>query len=282
MRRHAFKKWAQDVFNPGDWSDRSTALQRQEENCKALTVAIAENRTVRWRDEERLWQQELLQQPRQAEEETHIRMLYSNYEQGKNLNPARLPGTCQWFLRHPNFLAWRKAPQSELLWLSADPGCGKSVLAKYLVDRKGEVLTLNTQQPTVVYFFFKDGDVNRMDAAKALCALLHQLILQQPHLYQYAKEAFCTKSEQFLSDFDTLWSIFMRVAGSSGCEIICVLDALDECAERSRERLIHSIVKFYQDRRSVDDQISGDIQRVKFLVTSRPDFQTVRDFTVWD
>ncbi|KAL8868842.1 MAG: hypothetical protein Q9174_004717 [Haloplaca sp. 1 TL-2023] len=282
MRRYAFKKWARDVFNSGEWSDRLAALQRQDANCKALTIAISENRTARWRDEERLWQQEFVKQPWQAEEQKNIRMLYSNYEQGKNLNPERLSDTCQWFLTHPDFLAWRKAQKSELLWLSADPGCGKSVLAKYLVDRKGEVLTVNEQLPTVAYFFFKDGDIDRTDAAKALCALLHQLILQQPHLYQYAKESFRIKNEQFLSDIDAMWRILIRVAASSSCEIICVLDALDECAERSRQRLIHSLVTFYQECSSDDNRSSSEIQRIKFLVTSRPDFQTVRHFTAWE
>ncbi|KAL8946936.1 MAG: hypothetical protein Q9183_007840, partial [Haloplaca sp. 2 TL-2023] len=75
----------------------------------------------------------------------------------------------------------------------------------------------------------------------------------------------------------------MRAVGSSGCETICVIDALDECESRTRERLIYSIVDFYQDRSSIGDHSSTDTQRaVKFLVTSRPDFRTVRDFTRWD
>jgi len=39
-----------------------------------------------------------------------------------------------------------------MLWVSADPGCGKSVFAKYLVD---SILTI-TESRIICYFFFKD------------------------------------------------------------------------------------------------------------------------------
>ncbi|KAL8688257.1 MAG: hypothetical protein Q9218_005787 [Villophora microphyllina] len=275
LHKRAPAQWARAVFNSGDWSTRVKDIQSQDAHCRDLTNAIDGKRTVEWRDEERRWQRELLQQPRQDEENRHIRMLYSNYEQGKNVNPERIQGTCKWFLNHVGFLAWRKAQRSSLLWLSADPGCGKSVLAKYLIDRRGEVLTVNTQSPTVCYFFFKDGDVDRNNAPQALCAILHQLILQKPELYKYAKEDFLKKSEKFLTDLDALWDMFTRaVDDPSNDEILCVLDALDECQERSRTELIARIVQLFRHQPPI-----GDGKPIlKFLVTSRPEIDIIRDF----
>jgi len=152
-------------------------------------------------------------------------------------------------------------------------GCGKSVLSKHLVDRKGEALTVYTTPPTLCYFFFKDGDVERMDAAKAICAFLHQLILQQPQLYQYAREDFDTKSQKFLTDFDTLWTVFLATCEDPALqEIVCVLDAVDECREKSR--LVAKITELYNSPRPVIRR--GPV--LKFFVTSRPDFNIVRDF----
>ena len=226
-------------------------------------------------DEERKWQAQLLQQPRQDEERRNIRKLYLNYEAGKNVNPERIPGTCEWFLNHPGFLTWRESQKSSMLWLSADPGCGKSVLSKYLVDRRGEVMTINANAPVVCYFFFKDGDLDRMDAAKALCAMLHQLFMQEPRLYQHAKEDFETKNEKFLTDLDALWNVFLRAAEDfSKREIICVLDALDECQEKSRKALIAILTRLYIPHRSA----ANGSTIVKFIVTSRPEFGIVRDF----
>ena len=269
------KQWMDSIVNAGDWSSRLKDIRDQEAKCRLISTAIDCYLRAKWHEEEIKWQQDLLQQPRLAEESSHLRKLHSNYEAGKNVNPERVPGTCHWFLDHVDFLTWRKSQSSRLLWLSADPGCGKSVLAKYLVDRKGEVLSVHNTGPTVCYFFFKDGDVERRDGAKAVCALLHQLFLQQPRLYLHAKEDFRTKSESFLTDLDTTWNIFMKACEDfSEAEIICVLDALDECREDSRKVLVKKLVQFYSRQQAVHDQRP----MVKFLVTSRPEFSIIRDF----
>ena len=274
VHQNSLEQWSKDVFQGGAWSSRITSIQLHDANCKEVTNAIDGVRAKEWRDEEGKWHDRLLQQPRQNEERRHIRTLYSNYEGSKNVNPERIPGTCEWFLNHTSFLTWRESQSSSLLWLSADPGCGKSVLSKYLVDRRGKVLTVTIETPIVCYFFFKDGDVERMSGAKAMCAFLHQLIMQQPHLYRYAKEDFENKNEKFLTDFDTLWNIFLKAAGDpSSREIICVLDALDECQEHSRKALNAKLVELYRIRGSTK---SGK-PILKFLVTSRPDFTIVRD-----
>ena len=159
--------------------------------------------------------------------------------------------------------------------MSADPGCGKSVLSKHLIDRKGELLTVNPKNPTICYFFFKDGDEGRIDGAQAMCALLHQLFLRQPNLYEYAKKSFEQKSEKFLTDFDALWNIFMKAtADESSGEVICVLDALDECREQSRKSIVTKLVNLYQY--SMKNPNKTTI--LKFLVTSRPYSNIERDF----
>ena len=269
------KQWLKSIVNAGDWSDRLKDIRDQEAKCRLISSVIAENLRAEWHEEETKWQQDLLQQPRQAEESSHIRKLHSNYEAGKNVNPERVPGTCHWFLDHVDFLTWRKSQSSRLLWLSADPGCGKSVLAKYLVDRRGEALSVQENKPTVCYFFFKDGDIERRDGAKAVCALLHQLFMQQPQLYRHAREDFRTKSDSFLTDLDTTWNIFIKaVEDSSQAETVCVLDALDECQERSRKALIDKLVQLYRRENVIDDRRP----LVKFLVTSRPEFSIIREF----
>jgi SpoVK/Ycf46/Vps4 family AAA+-type ATPase len=95
----------------------------------------------------------------------------ATYEWFKDRVQERVEGTCEWLTKHDNFKEWLKQ-ESGLLLVSADPGCGKSVLAKHLVDRflPGKLLP---GSPTICYFFFKDQDQNTV--CQALCALLHQL-----------------------------------------------------------------------------------------------------------
>ncbi|EQL30911.1 hypothetical protein BDFG_06673 [Blastomyces dermatitidis ATCC 26199] len=53
----------------------------------------------------------------------------------KNRVEDRVEGTYEWFLGHNNFRKWLKQEESGPVLVSADPGCGKSVLTKYLIDR---------------------------------------------------------------------------------------------------------------------------------------------------
>ena len=81
-----------------------------------------------------------------------------------------MPGTCEWFTTHGKFHKWHQSSPDDpagLLWVSADPGCGKSVLTRYLVDD----LLLNDNTRTVCYFFFKDDFPDQRSAAGALAAL---------------------------------------------------------------------------------------------------------------
>ena len=95
----------------------------------------------------------------------------SDYESFKDdLNPERTPNTCEWFLQHAQYRQWHDSDHDDLLWLSADPGCGKSVLSKVLVD---EGLATGKCGLTL-HFFFKDN-ADQSSAATAMCALLHQL-----------------------------------------------------------------------------------------------------------
>jgi hypothetical protein len=76
----------------------------------------------------------------------------SNYESHRDRNPEPVNGTCQWLLQHPNYVKWRDSHLSNLLWVSADPGCGKSVLARFLADDELKP----TESRITCYFFFKD------------------------------------------------------------------------------------------------------------------------------
>jgi hypothetical protein len=67
----------------------------------------------------------------------------ATYEWYKDRVDDRVEGTCMWFLEHEQFQEWLKLDSGPLL-VSADPGCGKSVLAKYLI---GNHLLLLLQRP---------------------------------------------------------------------------------------------------------------------------------------
>ena len=133
--------------------------------------------------------------------------------------------------------------------MSADPGCGKSVLARAIIDEFMHAFP--TSEVTICYFFFKDNDEqNRL--ATALCSVLHQLFSQQPQLLDYAIKPWESNGNLLSQDVHALWRILLEATSANHQEnfsttvestqlcdsstpptIICIFDALDECPKDS-------------------------------------------------
>ncbi|KAI9041776.1 uncharacterized protein KD926_006500 [Aspergillus affinis] len=122
-------------------------------------------------------------------------------------------------------------------------------------------------QSAVAYFFFKEGEGGKTDGARALCALLHQIftISSTSSAIRHALPAHKANGETLTMKPSELWQILVDCAtASEGSEIICVLDALDECEKSSRTWIPKTLGKFYsnEEKRSTS--------KLKFLITSRP------------
>lgn len=152
----------------------------------------------------------------------------TNYEEQKNINPQKVEGTCGWALQSREYNRWWEGCCNDLLWVSADPGCGKSVLARSIIDDQVGPLSPGV---TICFFFFKDNDSqNRLDIA--LCSVLHQLFSQRPHLLPYAIPSWEKNEEKVQQEADELWRIFTAAASADvSYKTVCIFDALDECRE---------------------------------------------------
>jgi ankyrin repeat protein len=160
-----------------------------------------------------------------------------------------------WFLNHPHFQEWSKRESGPLL-VSADPGCGKSVLAKYLIDH------VLAESSTVCYFFFKDQVQNTV--REALCALLHQLFSQKPSLLMHAVKQYDKDGNGLVNSTSSLWSVFGEAMQDANAgSVTIVLDALDECGESETRDLLQHL------KTQVRNSGSRNV-KLKFLMTSRP------------
>lgn len=196
----------------------------------------------------------------------------SDYEQFKDRNPDRLKGTCQWFLQHKHFQKWRERNSSSLLWVSADPGCGKSVLSKSLANDDLKA----TEARVTCYFFFKDDNKEQKSVTSALSALLHQLFSQKQVLIHHAMLDYTAEGNRLPQSFHKLWNILIKATTDlKAGEVVCILDALDECEESGRYEIINALNAFYKKATSSKENLS----KLKFLITSRPYLDIERRFT---
>ncbi|KAL7935487.1 ankyrin repeat-containing domain protein [Trichoderma chlorosporum] len=201
----------------------------------------------------------------------------ATYEWYKGRIDERVENTCLWFLEHEHYQKWLKQRSGPLL-VTADPGCGKSVLAKYLIDHG------LPQSATICYFFFKDQDQNT--SRQALCALLHQLFLQKPQLIRHAMPKFRTEGQKLINSTNSLWEILWGALPEAGHTII-VFDALDECAEPEFEDLMRNVESQFRSdqssssgkREEESEAIGQEVNRViTYRVNQLPLSPQIKDY----
>ncbi len=163
-------------------------------------------------------------------------------------------GTCDWFLENATFKTWT----SGLLLIQALPGQGKSVLARFLV----ETLRATEESTTVCQFFFSHDNQVQQSAANGLCAVLHQLF--EKHDYAAGNEEVRVLIGQggdaLFSSTSRLWNVLKLVLQVIDNPVIIIFDALDECGDEDRTKLLVVLQTFCQNV----------TPKAKILATSQP------------
>jgi len=104
--------------------------------------------------------------------------------------------------------------------------------------------------------------------------VLHNLFPKNESLLVHAVRAYKKNGLQLPHLLGTLWNVLLDATGDPRAgEVVVVLDALDECAEDERIKLIGILCYFYDNAPKDDGH-----QRLKFLVTSRPYWNIKREF----
>ena len=163
--------------------------------------------------------------------------------------------------------------------MSADAGCGKSVLSSFLVDHlRNEISELETPA-LVCHFFLKDNSAQG-DAKIALCEILNQIFVDSPGLLKHAFKEYELHGSTFLESFDALCKILLSLLQDTTRKgVFLVLDGLDECGDSTKSRLIQLIVKLYKSLKQPRNlheigKANGAVRELsflKFFIASRPD-----------
>ncbi|KAG4421365.1 hypothetical protein IFR04_005548 [Cadophora malorum] len=200
----------------------------------------------------------------------------SDASEQKSALESRVEGTCQWILSNPLYTDWDVQKKTSLLWISGYPGSGKTILSAFLLEylNAGELspmLRRNNKSPC--YFFCDETIENRRDGTAILRSLIHQLVKRRRQVIKYLKAAYDLQGPNFYQNFNELWRIFIAIASDKRIgSINVIVDAIDECEEATRSRLLQSIIKLVDKSRSTTDI---NLPQVKFLVTSRPQLSRI-------
>ena len=166
----------------------------------------------------------------------------TRYETMLNKISVRKEGTGKWLEEHEEYQKWKHS-DSVVLIIEANPGRGKSVLAKSVMEKLKDDST-----KTICYFFFTGGIDDHNKVTTALRAVLHQLFTSKPDvLLALGNEIACR--EDFKTDINALWDFFNSATKKfERGELVCIFDALDECDATEAEDLLQKLeVRFTED-----------------------------------
>ena len=169
----------------------------------------------------------------------------------------RVNGTLQWVLDNPQYTTWLSSRESRLLWVTGYAGCGKTILASYIIH----CLAKRWHHHAIICRFFCDNKLEtQRDATALLRSLIFQIVEGRRQLLRLVRKASDAQGFQMFYRFEALWNLFIQIirdkrAGS----INIIIDAIDECEDETL--VVERIAGFLGD---------SSLKSVKFFITSRP------------
>lgn len=167
-----------------------------------------------------------------------------------------------WFVQSEQFKTW-KEEENSFIWMYGIPGCGKTILSSTIVEnvihfseQDQDDNLHSTSSSTVLQFYFDFNDIEKQGHEKMIRSLVWQLSVNnvaapQPLRLLYAACLNGQRQPTTDSLLDTLRDLLQGYD-----RVFLVLDALDECTDRSE--LLSAVTK-----------ISAWQLGIRILVTSR-------------
>lgn len=135
------------------------------------------------------------------------------------------PGTCRAILLDEIFQKWTENAGSNILWIHARPGGGKSIQAAFLIDHFIEM------GYKCYYYFFKHDDTTKQSASSLLKSIAYQIVQDTPAFEQALNDMSEDGLQLEKMDARSTWhklfhSVLFKLKGTR--PLFWVIDALDE------------------------------------------------------
>jgi len=119
-------------------------------------------------------------------------------------------------------------------------------------------------KPTVLSFYFKEGEGDRDNFVSMARSLLSQLLQQDAGILDYVYNKCCGSGQAFLTSRYLIEELLLFALSNCDSAYI-VLDGLDECCSREERK---TIVDFF---RNLVENLDTDPDRIRCLFVSRKD-----------
>ncbi|KAF2469325.1 uncharacterized protein BDR25DRAFT_48216 [Lindgomyces ingoldianus] len=188
---------------------------------------------------------------------------------------SKQEGTCKWIFQRQEYKDWVSGTATNLLWINATPGNGKTVLASAVIDELRRLATRPKANTGLAYFYCDYKNSTRQSLSELFGCLAAQLSWQnlafRHAVWQYLASFQYSHLEARSVDYKELAKIMVKTCEKFNC-IYLVIDAADEFLPPSkpkenshsdwsrRKALLETLLMLQKDGQG----------KIKVLVTSRP------------
>lgn len=194
------------------------------------------------------------------------------------IRPAQArPGTFRWVFTSPSYTRWINLPKPSILLLTGPPGCGKSVLTRYVADFLPRVARAKSgNQYTVISYFCSYAEAASDTEAILLRSLLYQMVQLKPESGSIVTNRLAKRSGdkiKFELKTDKLWEALLETLSMNSTTHIClVLDAIEELGDamvKSILRNLSHVTKYLENQQPRS--------RFKLLISSRRSYPNMKN-----
>lgn len=129
---------------------------------------------------------------------------------------------------------------------------------------------LSSAGATVLYFFFRNGDPKTSSSSEMIASIINQLLISRVdrrttvQIVAVFKALYDRESSNPCRSFDKLWNTFQAMLKQFPKDVLILLDALDECDDRTE--FLHTLA-------------ASNVVGARFVVTSRQEQDIIDIFT---
>lgn len=148
----------------------------------------------------------------------------------EDLKGGLLDKSYQWVLQAPEFLQWRDNRDSRILWITGDPGKGKTMLLCGIIDHLEPTTKLGNpgHQKLLSYFFCQETVSGLNSAAAVMNGLIYLLADQHRSLVSYIRDK--NPDPNHWNSRVALEDVFSNILADPALkDAYIIIDALDEC-----------------------------------------------------
>ena len=201
------------------------------------------------------------------------------------IDQRRMKGSCEWLMRKDSFQSWRDSITTQILWISAKPATGKSVLSAYVINH------LKDRHKDTAFHFFNHGDSLKSTISFFLRSVAWQMALKHPEVLRTILEISESNPQIGTLDYRTIWrKLFLdgifKVKFNQ--PQYWVVDALDE--SKSEPELVPLLLKtmesspiriFVTTRNRFDSYRPNTRLRMNVIIEGISELDTKSDITMY-